>query len=131
MFIDSARNTMTIAQNKNQFEVIEERARETLTLLNHRYMTTSDSLYTEVAKMWSDAMKADFNAAQAASILSLYARERIALTLTGAITPELRQQLLDVLAHFLVGCHWPTYGDTVDMDRFLSLLQHMKNSMEE
>lgn len=130
MFIDSAKNTLRIAEQREQFFIIEMRNKSTMEILNHRYMTTPDDAYCDVARLWSEAANADVTPAMAEQILSLYPRERIAMVLAGNVEEtDIRDQLMDVFAHFFLGCTWPTYGDQVDSDRFRSLLQHQIQSM--
>lgn len=125
MKVDSAKNTMAIAENPNQFFVVESRLRQSMELLNHRYIATPDECYYTVVALWKEEAKLELKASQVETILSLYPRDRILLTLVGnTINPDVREAMLDVLAHFFLGCKWPDYGDNVDKERFISLLQH-------
>jgi hypothetical protein len=129
MKVHSAKSTMATAENPNQFFAVELRLRESMQLLNHRYIVTPDEAYYTVAMFWNKEAKLDFKASQVEMILSLYPRERILFTLCGnTINPDVAEELLSVLSHFFLGCKWPGYGDSVDMERFVSLLQHQFNN---
>ena len=131
MFVDSAKNTMRLAQDSENLFVINMRSKTTMEILNHRYMATPDEAYRDVAALWAEHAKVDLTIGQVEAILSLYPRERIAMVLANTVSDtDIADQLMSVLAHFYLGCTWPTYGDNVDTDRFLSLLQHQVKQME-
>jgi hypothetical protein len=124
MFIDSAQNTLKMAEDEHQGFIVNARWQQSIELLNHRYMVVPDEAYAEVAELWSEEAKVDLLPAQAEQILSLYIRERTALVLAGSIDTMMRAEMLGVLTHFFLGCSWPTYVDHVKLDRFIALLQH-------
>jgi hypothetical protein len=129
MKFDTAKNTLQTAESSNQFFIIEGRLRESLDMLNHRYLATPDEGYQTVIALWEKEVKWTFTLDQAQSILSLYPRDRILVTMVGnTINSDAKEAMLNVLSHFFLGCKWPDYGDSVDMERFISLLQHQINT---
>jgi Tfp pilus assembly ATPase PilU len=131
MFIDSAKNTLRLASDPDNLFIINMRSQATMEALNHRYMATPDEAYRDVAALWAEHAKVDLTVGQVEAILSLYPRERITMVLANTVSDtDVADQLMSVLAHFYLGCSWPTYGDNVDSDRFLSLLQHQVKQME-
>jgi hypothetical protein len=125
MKIDTAKNTLQTAESANQFFLIEGRLRQSMEMLNHRYLATPIESYQTVVALWEKEAKWNFTTDQVETILSLYPRDRILITLIGnTINPDAKEAALDVLAHFFLGCKWPDFGDSVDMERFVSLLQH-------
>lgn len=129
MKFDTAKNTLQTAESSNQFFIIEGRLRESLDMLNHRYLATPDEGYQTVIALWEKEVKWTFTLDQVQSILSLYPRDRILVTMVGnTINSDAKEAMLNVLSHFFLGCKWPDYGDSVDMERFISLLQHQINT---
>ena len=62
-------------------------------------------------------------------ILTLYPAQRGKLAVYGWEDTEVREQMLDVIAHFMANTRWPTGGDGIDMDKFLSNLSSAANFM--
>ncbi|BDD79641.1 hypothetical protein [Burkholderia phage FLC9] len=128
MKFDTAKNTLQTAENQHQFFIIDGRLRESTDMLNHRYLATPDEAYQTVAALWDKEAGVVLNTDQVSAIFSLYPRDRILITLVGnTIAQDAKEAALNVLSHFLLGCKWPDYGDSVDMERFKSLLQFQVN----
>lgn len=57
-------------------------------------------------------------------ILNLYPHARIKLAEANGTGPtHVRDDLSFVAAHFFLGARWPNFGDKVDVDRFVAILQ--------
>lgn len=60
---------------------------------------------------------------QAEGILTLYPHARIKMVqYEGLDTTEVRDLVSDALAHFFLGCTWPTYGDKINAEVFCKAL---------
>ena len=59
-------------------------------------------------------------------VLSLYPAQRINLALSGVDNADLSF----AAANFFLGTTWPTYGDEVDVDRFVEVLQQQAQLMD-
>lgn len=128
MKFDSAKNTMDIAESGHRFFLLTDRLRQSMDMVNHRYVATPDQCYQTVVALWEKEAKITLRPSDVEVILSLYPRDRILLTEIGnTINPDVREAMLNVLSHFFLGCKWPDFGDSVDMERFTSLLQHQFN----
>lgn len=66
----------------------------------------------------------DLTEAQVRGILMLYPQASIKLAVyDGLEDTEVRDLISSAVAHFFLGCDWPTYGDKVDITVFCKALR--------
>lgn len=84
----------------------------------------SPQLLIEAADTLSEASQVSVSVELLEQMLALFPQMRIKLALAGsAQDTDVREDLCDTLAFFLLGCHWPRYGDDVDPEQFEALLK--------
>lgn len=84
----------------------------------------SDQLVEEASQVLSESVGFDISVDAVRQLLAMYPPVRIQLALAGSAgDSDVSDMLLDATSHFLLGCHWPTYGDKVDTDEFCALLK--------
>ena len=62
-------------------------------------------------------------------ILFLFPSERIKLAVFGLPDTEVREGISNVIWKFFAGCEAPTYGDEIDLDRFMAHLRSQARIM--
>ncbi|AXH59812.1 hypothetical protein [Pseudomonas amygdali] len=130
MFIDTPENTLRLA-------VDDERQRHEGThyLLLMRqdaarfYMENvgaipSDKSYEDARQYLAEISGLEFTRKQTESLLDLYPHARIKIAVYGGIgDTDVREELSFAVAHLILGCSWPTFGENQDIDLFLEVLQ--------
>lgn len=129
MKTDHPQNTLRLSRLKDEqvnglhylFHMRREGIRQ---YLGNMAVEPSDELVGEAAEVLSEcvgfAVPVDF----LHQVLAMYPPVRIHLAMTGsAQDSDARDRLVDAFSHFLLGCHWPTFGDDVDIEEFSALLK--------
>lgn len=84
----------------------------------------SDAAYCEASEFLIEITRVNLEKDAVKRILSLYPHARIKLAEAQGTGPtHVRDELSFVAAHFFLGSRWPNYGDEVDVDRFVAILQ--------
>jgi hypothetical protein len=97
-------------------------------LHDNRQATPRPELYQDVACFLKEHTNLSFNPEKVESILSLYPHARIKLALYERDT-EVDDLVLDAVAHFFLGCHWPQGKDEVDMTAFREAVRKQSRLM--
>jgi len=136
MFIDSAKNTLRIAARDDELTpdgthyLLRMRRDSSLFYHQHRNAIPTHDKYAQAAEYLSEITELHISANQAEAMLSLYPHVRINLATTGSISSsDVRDGLSQAVAHFFLGCSWPTIGDEVDIDTFVELLKQSARLM--
>jgi hypothetical protein len=91
---------------------------------NNVDLQPSDAAYAEAAEYLSEITEVWLNKNTTKRILSLYPHARINLAkANGAGPTDVRDDLSFAVAHFFLGSRWPNFGDRVDVERFVAVLQ--------
>lgn len=86
--------------------------------------------FRQVIEFYSDTTGILFNIDEIKAILSLYPHVRIKLAVyEGTFDTDVRDMLSSAITHFFLKCEWPTYGDNVDIDKFIEILQEQARFM--
>ena len=130
MFIDSPSNVLRIAADQHGVTddgthyLLRMRRDASAFFLAQRDAQPSEDNYAAVAAFMSEITGLVIDAVCAKQLLSLYPQTRINVAEFGGIAAtDVRDGLSFVAAHFFLGCSWPTFGDSVDIDAFVGLLQ--------
>lgn len=130
MFIDTPHNTLKIASledgitDDGRHYLLRMRQDDSTFFLQNRNVMPSLQNYTDAASFLSEITGLKFDADSASAILSLYPQVRIKLAKHNGIgNTDVRHELSFAASHFFLGCTWPTYGDKVNIDAFVALLQ--------
>jgi hypothetical protein len=136
LFIDTPRNTLHLADVAHiaggndaafRLRLRQEAARFYLEL---RELEPSAEYYAEAAHFLGDISGLALTPEHARDLLMLYPHARIRLAaFRSSQDLEVRESLAFALAHFLLGCRWPTANDRVDGDRFLALLRQQARAL--
>ena len=93
-------------------------------LRDNRDAIPSAAAYEAAADFMSGITELQLGIQETRAILDLYPHVRIDLATCGDCTDSgVRKGLSFTAAHFFAGCAWPTYGDKVDINAFVALLQ--------
>lgn len=99
-------------------------------LLDHSGSQPTKVQLRDAASHMTAISDIEFTSDQVEKILELYPHARIGLAMNGISSA--RDELSFVVAHFFLGCNWPTFGDSsngVNIEEFVSLLQTQARSM--
>ena len=79
----------------------------------------------EAVEFLSEVTEMDIEVSFVEKLLILYPPARIAIGVAEGVhgDSEAREELLFAFTHFVLGCTWPTYGDKINPEEFLALLQ--------
>lgn len=84
----------------------------------------SDAAYSEASEFLTKITGVSLERDAVKRILNLYPHSRIKLAEANGTGPtHVRDDLTFVVAHFFLGARWPNFGDKVDVDRFVAILQ--------
>lgn len=87
-------------------------------------LTPTEAAYRAASEFLTEITQIRIDEDATRRILSLYPHARINLAEANGIGTTLdRENLSFVVAHFFLGSRWPTFGDEVDVERFVSILQ--------
>lgn len=130
MFIDTPENTLKLAAGDERL-----RPESTHYLLRMRqdaarfYMENvgaipSHESYERARQYLAEISGLEFSREQTESLLDLYPHARIKIAVYGGIRDtDVRDELSFAVAHLILGCSWPTFGENQDIDLFLETLQ--------
>lgn len=84
----------------------------------------SDEAYAEASNFIAEITELDFSVEATKKLLALYPQTRIKLADSNGTSPtHVRDDLTFAVANFFLGSRWPTFGDNIDVDRFVEILQ--------
>lgn len=136
MFIDTPVNTLKLATlddgitDDGTHYLLRMRRDASQFFFTSRGAIPTDTQYSEVAQFFCEIAELDFTAGDVAAILALYPFARVKVAMAGGIGPtDVRDELSDVVAHFFLGCTWPTFDGKVDIAAFVALLQKQARLM--
>lgn len=137
MFINDAKSFKKILENYDsgvadarQVEFTFELHRNAIKfhLENKDKQPDSSSLDKAVATI-KESTGIELTSEQLSEILCLFPSERIKLAVYGISDTEVREGMYKVACHFFAGCEAPTFGDEMDLNRFITHLQQQAISM--
>lgn len=131
MFINKAKNFDSILNNYesgkadcSQVELSFKLHRNAMQfLLKHRNKQPDLVALRGGIEHIKTATGVELSTGQLSEILTLFPSERIKLAEYGISDTEVRECMYNVACCFFAGCEAPTYGDGIDMDRFIKHLQ--------
>jgi len=88
-------------------------------LLQHRDAIPSEVQMASASEFLTEITGLVWSADQISNLLCLYPRARIMI----ASGDDANDELSFAAAHFFLGTSWPTFGDKVDVDAFVAVLQ--------
>jgi hypothetical protein len=83
----------------------------------------TDEQYKEVQSFILECSGIDLGTKGTKTLLSIYPRAKIKVAKYDVSDTDVRDDISFAVAHFFLGCAWPTYGDNVDIDAFVDLLK--------
>ena len=96
-------------------------------LENVNLSPTTHQVY-EVAHIIKIVTGIDCDSSLAKTILSLYPTAKIQVAVYGTES-DAKDEILWAVAHFFLGCPWPTYNDDVQLIEFVLLLQKQAQAL--
>lgn len=135
MFIDTPQRTLIIAAKDDGITddgthyVLRMRRDSSLFMFENRDAIPSEAAYAAVAKQLTWQTDVSISPDQAKAILSLYPQARIKVAMYGIGDTDVREALSFAIAHFFLGCSWPTYGDEVDLESFIATMRKQASLM--
>lgn len=127
MFIMTAENAVRLFSSNERLQESKFLRRSILDGREHQIENYDVKLsHTDLANATEyarDVCGIDFTQEQIQNILELYPAERINVAIYSLEDTMTRESFSELLAHFLVGSHWPTFGDDTDMSEFQALLE--------
>lgn len=117
MFITKPQDRLSLLDTENEylFDMHNDSAR--FYIENHNAQL-SDKQYKHAQDIINENTELNLSIDHVKIILSLYPRTRIQFAIY-----EDSSDLLFAVSHLFLGCSWPTYGDKVDIDQFVTLLK--------
>lgn len=98
--------------------------------IEHKDAEPTEEHYRQAIEFCSDNTGILFKLDEIKAILSLYPHTRIKLAVyDGTFDTDVRDMLSSAITHFFLKCEWPTYGDNVDIDKFIDILQEQARFM--
>lgn len=120
MFIISPGVVMEWANTPDQKFLLDMRVDVARDLFANRFAVPTDQQYDRAAEILQEIAELALDKEQIRGLLALYPRVRIEIT-EGA--DDAYESLAFCIAHFVLGCSWPKYGDKLDIDAFVEVLQ--------
>lgn len=135
MLVDSTNKVMSAA--KENFALYNDTELDSLFstragnaqfyLENVNVSPTTHQVY-EVAHIIKIVTGIDCDSFLAKTILSLYPTAKIQVAVYGTES-DAKDEILWAVAHFFLGCPWPTYDDDVQLTEFVLLLQKQAQAL--
>lgn len=120
MFITTAQTRIKMNDSGDDF-ILDMYTDSTNYYFSNRAVMPTEEAYMEATDFINEMTGIIFNVEQVKDILSLYPHSRISLAMNGSSgCPD---DLSFAISHFLLGCAWPTYGDNININEFVLLLQ--------
>jgi hypothetical protein len=123
MFIYKPDMVMDWAKSPDKNYLLNMRIGISQHLYENRFATPTDSEYSEAAEFIEDISGIQIDAERIRGILALYPSTRIKIAIYGVGDTEIREDLAFAIAHFVLGCGWPRYGDKIDVEEFVAVLR--------
>lgn len=130
MFIDTPENTLKLAAGDERLGpesthyLLRMRQDAARFYMGNVGATPSDESYEHTRQYLAEISGLEFSRAQTESLLDLYPHARIKIAVYGGIgDTDVRDELSFAVAHLILGCSWPTFGENQDIDLFLQILQ--------
>lgn len=120
MFITTAQTRMKLNDSGDDF-ILDMYTDSTNYYFSNRNVMPTETEYIKATESINEMTGLVFNVEQIKDLLSLYPHSRISLAING--TSGCPDDLSFAISHFLLGCAWPTYGDNIDINKFVLLLQ--------
>ena len=134
MLIDSTNKVMSAAKENltlsdDRFHSsFSDRADTTQFYLDNVNVSPTTHQVYEVAHIIKIVTGIDCDSFLAKTILSLYPAAKIQVAVYGTES-NAKDEILWAVAHFFLGCPWPTYNDEVQLTDFILLLQKQAQSL--
>lgn len=135
MFVDSTHKVMSAAKenlalyNDAELEsLFSTRADNTQFYLENVNVSPTTHQVYEVAHIIKIVTGIDCDSFLAKTILSLYPTAKIQVAVYGTES-DAKDEILWAVAHFFLGCPWPTYNDDVQLTEFVLLLQKQAQAL--
>lgn len=130
MFIDSAKNTMRFINaedgitNDGTHYLIRMRRDASKFYMDNIDLQLSEENLQETAEFISEITGLECNTSQVTLLLKLYPHVRIKIAeYNGISDTDVRDGISQAVAHFFLGCEWPTFGDEIDIEQFVEFLK--------
>lgn len=92
-------------------------------LLNNQALVMSTKACKEACDSIAEHAGISLTTETLQAILGLYPSARIKIAeADGCWDTDVNDSLMSTIAHFFMGCPWPTYGDKIDIDLFRKIL---------
>lgn len=135
MFVDSTHKVMSAAKenlalyNDAELEsLFSTRADNTQFYLENVNVSPTTHQVYEVAHIIKIVTGIDCDSFLAKTILTLYPTAKIQVAVYGTES-DAKDEILWAVAHFFLGCPWPTYNDDVQLTEFVLLLQKQAQAL--
>lgn len=129
MYIAKPGLVMDWAKSSDQNYLLNMRTNLSEYLYENRFATPTDGQYVEAADFIEEISGLRLDGEQIRGLLSLYPSARIKVALEGLGDTDIRDSLSFAISHFILGCGWPTYGDKVDVEEFVTILQRQAEGL--
>lgn len=104
--------------------ILDTRRQYHKTLLNLQHLKLQPDHVAAARELVKEHAGLDIPVTVLESILNLYPETKIRIADNrGFIDSDVSDLLLDTIAHFFLGCSWPTGADNVDMPFFMGVLK--------
>lgn len=123
MYIAKPDVIMKWAKSTEESYILNIRTNISGHLYKNRFALPTDRQYVEAADFIEEISGIRLDEEQIKGLLTLYPSARINMALDGVSDTEVREALSFAISHFVLGCTWPTYGDKVDVQEFVEILQ--------
>jgi hypothetical protein len=117
MFITNPNQALKLPNYENAY-LLEMNSNMTKFYLKNKNLDLTEKQYNKALDELQEMTNLNFTLEQLKDILSLYPQSRIQLA-----AHDSYEDLAFAIAHFFLYCSWPTYGDNINLDDFLHLLQ--------
>ena len=135
MLVDSTNKVMSAAKenlalyNDAELDLLfSRRADNTQFYLENVNVSPTTHQVYEVAHIIKIVTGIDCDSFLAKTILSLYPTAKIQVAVYGTES-DAKDEILWAVAHFFLGCPWPTYNDDVQLTEFVLLLQKQAQAL--
>jgi len=135
MLVDSTNNVMSAAKENYALyddteldSLFSTRADNTQFYLENVNVSPTTHQVYEVAHIIKIVTGIDCDSFLAKTILSLYPTAKIQVAVYGTES-DAKDEILWAVAHFFLGCPWPTYNDDVQLTEFVLLLQKQAQAL--
>ena len=134
MLIESTNKVMASAKENIVFNIdgvqplFSARVNITQFYLDNVNLTPTTHQVYEVAHIIKIVTGIDCDSLLAKTILTLYPTAKIQVAVYGTES-DAKDEILWAVAHFFLGCPWPTFEDNVELTEFILLLQQQAKAL--